>query len=101
MPALSTPGSSQQTEMRLSRWFIRTIAFWAGFQIMVLEMAGLRVLQTSLGSSVVVTGTTLALVMVILALGYAVGGRLATPIARWTMLAGALIVAGLYGQFIA
>jgi len=52
------------------------ISFWGGLQIMVLEVCGFRVLQTNLGSSVVVTGTLLTLIMVLLSLGYYTGGLL-------------------------
>ena len=52
------------------------ISFFGGFQIMLLEVCGFRMLQTNLGSSVVVTGTLLTLVMVLLSGGYYVGGRL-------------------------
>ncbi|HTU61346.1 MAG TPA: hypothetical protein VMF89_22985, partial [Polyangiales bacterium] len=52
------------------------VSFWGGFQIMVLEMCGFRVLQTHLGSSVVVTGTLLTIIMVLLAGGYYTGGLL-------------------------
>lgn len=97
----SSEASRDERSIRRSRWLTRTVVFGAGFQIMVLEVAGLRVLQASLGSSVIVTGTILALVMVILAAGYAVGGRLARPFASGLVFSGALIVAGLYGQLIA
>jgi len=52
------------------------ISFFGGFQIMLLEVCGFRMLQTNLGSSVVVTGTLLTLVMVLLSGGYYAGGRL-------------------------
>lgn len=98
---VSSRDASVEHGARQSRWLARSIAFLAGFQIMVLEMAGLRVVQTSFGSSVVVTGTTIALVMVILAFGYAVGGRVARPDSPRLILSGALTLVGLYSQFIA
>jgi predicted membrane-bound spermidine synthase len=56
------------------------ISFGGGFQIMVLEICGFRVLQNNLGSSVVVTGTLLTSIMVVLSAGYYTGGRLSR---RW------------------
>jgi hypothetical protein len=50
------------------------IALWAGFEIMVLEICGFRVLPTYLGSSVVVTGTLLTIFMVLMSAGYYLGG---------------------------
>jgi hypothetical protein len=43
---------------------------------MALEICGLRTLQMNLGSSVVVTGTLLTLIMVVLSAGYYLGGTL-------------------------
>ncbi|HTV21699.1 MAG TPA: fused MFS/spermidine synthase [Polyangiaceae bacterium] len=64
----------------LPRWLLYAISFWGGFQIMVLEICGFRVLQTNLGSSVIVTGTLLTLIMVLLSAGYYAGGVLSK---RW------------------
>ena len=64
----------------LPRWLLYCISFWGGFQIMVLEICGFRVLQTNLGSSVIVTGTLLTLIMVLLSVGYYAGGVLSR---RW------------------
>ena len=58
---------------RLPRWLLFATSFLGGFQIMVLEICGFRVLQTTLGSSVVVTGTLLTIMMVLLSAGYYVG----------------------------
>jgi len=73
------------------------ISFAGGFFIMVLEICGLRVLATQLGSSVFVTGTLLTLYMVLLSAGYYVGGLLSS---RWgrapRTLFGLLLAAALY-----
>jgi hypothetical protein len=52
------------------------LSFLGGFQVMALEICGLRTLQMNLGSSVVVTGTLLTLIMVVLSVGYYLGGTL-------------------------
>jgi len=57
------------------RWLLLSISFWGGLQIMALEMCGFRALQVNLGSSVLVTGTLLTVVMILLAAGYYMGGR--------------------------
>jgi spermidine synthase len=51
------------------------LAWVAGFNVMLLEMCGFRVLQTEFGSSIYVTGALLALVMIALSAGYYLGGR--------------------------
>lgn len=63
-------------------WLMLLVSFWGGLHIMVLEVCGFRVLQNNLGSSVIVTGTLLTLVMVLLSAGYYVGGRLSSA---WSM----------------
>lgn len=81
----------------LPRGLLYGISFWGGFQIMVLEICGFRVLATHLGSSVIVTGTLLTLIMVLLSAGYYAGGVLSR---RWQSgprkLLSLLLGAGLY-----
>jgi hypothetical protein len=72
-------------------------SFAGGFLIMVLEICGLRVLATYLGSSVFVTGTLLTLYMVLLSAGYYAGGLLSS---RWgrapRSLLGLMLAAAFY-----
>jgi small-conductance mechanosensitive channel len=75
MASISTSTSNGSSEASQA-WLLYAVSFWGGFQIMVLEMCGFRVLQTNLGSSVIVTGTLLTLIMVLLSAGYYTGGRL-------------------------
>jgi spermidine synthase len=77
-----------------------TISFAGGFLIMVLEICGLRVLATYLGSSVFVTGTLLTLYMVLLSVGYYAGGVLSgrwgrAPRTLFGLMLGAALYAGL------
>jgi spermidine synthase len=73
-------GREPSSAPALPRGLLYGISFWGGFQIMVLEICGFRVLQTHLGSSVIVTGTLLTLIMVLLSAGYYAGGVLSR---RW------------------
>jgi predicted membrane-bound spermidine synthase len=75
------------------RWLLLAISFWGGFQIMLLEICGFRVLQTNLGSSVVVTGTLLTIVMVLLSAGYVLGGRTSARRGLGVLFAGLLLSA--------
>lgn len=85
---------------REPRWLLCAVSFWGGLQIMVLEMCGFKVLQTNLGSSVLVTGTLLTSVMVLLSLGYYAGGRLHTRFRNARALFGLLILAALYTEVV-
>jgi hypothetical protein len=58
------------------RPLLLALSFLGGFQVMALEVCGFRTLQVNLGSSVVVTGTLLTLIMVVLSIGYYLGGTL-------------------------
>jgi spermidine synthase len=72
---------------------VYAVSFWGGFQIMALEICGFRVLQTNVGSSVVVTGALLTLVMLSLSIGYTLGGvlsaRLKSPRGLFALFLGA------------
>ncbi|MDY7227622.1 spermidine synthase [Hyalangium rubrum] len=60
---------------RLSSVYLHGLAFLGGFGVMLLEMCAFRVLATTFGSSIYVTGVLLALVMISLSAGYYLGGR--------------------------
>ena len=60
----------------LTKPLLLALSFLGGFQVMALEICGLRTLQMNLGSSVVVTGTLLTLIMIVLSVGYYLGGTL-------------------------
>lgn len=84
------------------------IAFVTGFAMMSFEMLGIRVLTPYFGSSVYVLGAIIAVVLAGLALGYALGGRLADrdggsrTLPVWLALAAlALLVFPLYGHGVA
>ncbi|WP_338864402.1 fused MFS/spermidine synthase [Myxococcus stipitatus] len=63
---------------------------------MLLEMCAFRVLQTTFGSSIYVTGVLLALVMIALSLGYFLGGRLSQRNASLEFLLGIVALAAAY-----
>jgi predicted membrane-bound spermidine synthase len=63
------------TSSRLLAPYLHGLAFLGGFGVMLLEMCAFRVLATTFGSSIYVTGVLLALVMIALSAGYYLGGR--------------------------
>lgn len=75
------------------RWVLNGAAFAAGFGTLGLEIVALRMLAPYFGASVDVSGTVISTVLVLLTLGYFIGGALADrrPIAAWPLrlLAGA------------
>jgi spermidine synthase len=88
------------TSEAVPRWLVYAVSFWGGFQIMVLEMCGFRVLQTNLGSSVVVTGTLLTVIMILLSAGYYSGGLLSQKLGTARGLFGLLVIGALYTEVV-
>ncbi|WP_185822857.1 fused MFS/spermidine synthase [Xanthomonas sp. GW] len=82
--------------MALPRWLLYTLSFAGGFLIMVLEICGFRVLATNLGSSVIVTGTLLTVVMIVLSFGYYFGGLLSQRRGGARNLFGLLVLSTAY-----
>jgi len=79
----------------------RTIAlgalvFFGGFAVMVLEIVGARYLQPYFGGAFYVWTSQIGVVMLALAMGYAIGGRLADHRKRASDLGMVLIAAGLF-----
>jgi spermidine synthase len=93
----STNGTWNGTSA-VRRGLLYALSFWGGFQIMALEICGMRLLQTNVGSSVVVTGALLTLVMISLAVGYALGGLASARVESLARLFAWLLGAGAYTQ---
>jgi len=75
-PTLSASSPLLPPPLPLAKPLLLSLSFLGGFQVMALEICGLRTLQMNLGSSVVVTGTLLTLIMIVLSIGYYLGGTL-------------------------
>jgi MFS family permease len=83
----------------------RTIAlgvlvFLGGFAVMVLEIVGARYLQPWFGGAFYVWTSQIGVVMLALAMGYAIGGRMADRRKRSRELGMGLIAAGIFMLFI-
>jgi predicted membrane-bound spermidine synthase len=76
--------------------YYRTLAFLGGFYVMLLEMCAFRVLCTAFGSSIYVTGSLLALIMIALSIGYYSGGWLSHRASTVSLLLVSLATAVLY-----
>lgn len=74
--------------------------FVGGFAVMVLEIIGSRYLAKDFGGSFYVWISQIGVILIALALGYAIGGALADRFQRAGFLAGPMAVAGLFIFFI-
>lgn len=88
--------STSPPPARLLSPYLHLLAFVGGFNVMLLEMCGFRVLQTTFGSSIYVTGALLALVMIALTAGYYLGGRFSRRFGSLEFLLGVLLAAAGY-----
>ncbi len=77
-----------------------TAVFLGGFAIMVLEIIGARYLARDFGSSFYVWVSQIGVVLIALAVGYAVGGTLADRFQRLRFLAFLLVPVGAVTTFI-
>jgi cytochrome c oxidase subunit IV len=72
------------------------LVFFGGFAVMVLEIVGARYLQPWFGSAFYVWVSQIGVVMMALAMGYAVGGKMADSWKRAQYLAALLIPAAVF-----
>ncbi len=72
--------SAEPPASRGRNWALGALVFFGGFAVMVLEIVGARFLQPFFGGSFYIWTSQIGVVMLALAMGYAVGGRLAD---RW------------------
>src|SRR5262252_2600536 len=77
------------------RLFILLSAFLAGAIAMSLEIAAARLLAPYLGSSLQVWGALISVILGAMALGYAIGGRIADQTKGDGALFGAILASGL------
>ena len=77
-------------------WVLGALVFLGGFEVMVLEIVGARFLQPFFGGSFYIWTSQIGVVMLALALGYAVGGRLADRWQQARPLGLMLITAGIF-----
>jgi MFS family permease len=76
------------------------LVFSGGFAVMVLEIIGVRYLAKDFGGSFYVWVSQIGVILVALALGYAIGGALADRFRRVRFLAAPLALAGLFTALI-
>ena len=74
--------------------------FLGGFSVMVLEVVGTRYLAADFGDAFYVWISQIGVILIALALGYAIGGALADRFQRAAFLAVPMAVAGLFICFI-
>jgi len=74
--------------------------FLGGFVVMVLEMIGILFLAKDFGNSFYVWASQIGVILIALALGYAIGGTLADRFHRASFLAIPMAVAGIFIYFI-
>ncbi len=72
------------------------LVFLGGFAVMVLEIIGTRYLAKDFGGSIYVWISQIGVILIALALGYAIGGALGDRFKRAGFLALPLAVAGLF-----
>lgn len=88
---------SENQEMPRGRTIaLGALVFFGGFAVMVLEIAGARYLQPYFGGAFYVWTSQIGVVMLALALGYAIGGRLADRWKRAHILGGMLVAAAIF-----
>src|SRR6476646_208345 len=76
------------------------LVFLGGFAVMVLEIIGARFLAKDFGGSFYVWISQIGVILIALALGYAIGGTLADRFRRTAFLALPLAFAGVFTYFI-
>ena len=77
-------------------WALGALVFFGGFAVMVLEIVGARDMQPIFGGDLYVWASQIGVVMMALAMGYAIGGRLADRLRHARFLAAFLIPAAVF-----
>jgi predicted MFS family arabinose efflux permease len=94
MPEGSVQKRTRLLSSRMLRMAAALFVFLGGFAVMVLEIIGARYLAKDFGGSFYVWISQIGVILIALALGYAIGGALADRFRRAAFLALPLCVAG-------
>lgn len=76
--------------------FYYLIAFFSSMSIMILEIAGIRILTPFLGGTYIITTSAIGIMMSSLALGYYLGGKYSRKNPSFAKLALILLISGIY-----
>jgi len=91
----ASTGARRPTRPRLARWWLCTLVLVAGAASLSTEMTGARLLAPYFGASDLVWSNVIGLILVSLAAGYWLGGRLADRFPTHRALATVVLVAAL------
>lgn len=80
----------------MKKWILEICAFASGFSVMVLEMAGIRVIAPYYGMSINVMTMLIGIVLGGLSLGYWYGGKLADRNPKYSKLSNFFFIVGVY-----
>ncbi|MEJ2229882.1 MAG: fused MFS/spermidine synthase [Nitrospirales bacterium] len=89
------------TQSSLPRWWCFASAFTTGAVVMALEILGSRLLAPIFGSSLFVWGALIGVILAAMSSGYAAGGWLADRYPPQRVLAGLLLVSGVWTLLLA
>ncbi len=84
----------------MSKFFLLVIAFFSGFSIMAMEITASRLLAPYFGNSIFVWTNIIGVVMVALAIGYYLGGRIADVKADLDVLLVIILLSGVFFVFV-
>jgi spermidine synthase len=93
--------SPSVTHSTLPRWWCFATAFTTGAVVMALEILGSRLLAPVFGSSLFVWGALIGVVLAAMSSGYAAGGWLADRYPPRRVLAGLLLMSGIWTLLLA
>lgn len=96
MRATRQAGDRKPMPAAVNRYFLRAFVFGIGAAVMAVEFGAQRLIAPFFGSSQIVWGTLIGLILLALTGGYAIGGRLADRFPSPVPLGGIALVAGIY-----
>lgn len=97
---MSVQDAEMKPDWRTKQWFLRFFVFCTGAGVMSVEFGAQRLLEPFFGNSEIVWATLIGIILLSLAGGYAIGGRIAD---KWPTVHGMGLLtaaAGLYVAFL-
>jgi spermidine synthase len=96
LPARRIPAKINKYKKCMKKYLLEIIVFVCGAVVMILELAGSRIMAPYFGTSLIVWSSLIGLILGALSFGYWWGGKVADKLPNWKTFSGIIFLAAIF-----